>query len=231
MRNYKKIGFYVVIVVIAMVAVGMGVRAFSSHIAPVQVIEHWSGDFRQAQPEAEEQLGMRGDFLFPATFHSSVKTGKLTTGGSILNATSSMGGLGTNALTLTAAQVCDNRVIHINQLATSSDAKDWWNLIPASLDVTLPATSTLFVDCLDDDGDTVDFLFFNHAATAASTSQIVAGAGMHLMEDNGGNVEIDGQHGAVITITRIDNLGSASTSRESYGLDAFVEVEEFIEAD
>lgn len=134
-------------------------------------------------------------------------------GGAVLNASSSL----TDAITLTAAQVCDSNVIHVNSDATSTT-----NGMDASIDITLPATTTLFADCLTTNGDDITFMFENRAVTAASTTQIVAGGGMDLVEPDGQNVEIGGGNYALIKIVRTD---------KSTTIQAMTSVDEHIAAD
>lgn len=124
------------------------------------------------------------------------KLSKTHTGGTVTDASSTMN----TALTLTAAQVCDSSVIHVNSSSVAGD------IIAASLDITFPATSTLFADCLDDDGDTTSFVFYNSSPTAATTTQMVAGAGGKIFEPDGQNVEIGGLNGALITLQRNDDF-------------------------
>ena len=138
---------------------------------------------------------------------ADLSAGSLTEGGDIINASSSL----SVGITLTAAQMCDSNVIHVTPDATGA----------ASLDITLSATSTLFADCLIKDGNEISFLFCNESATAASTTQIVAGTGMDLVEPDGQDVEIAGGACARITATRYD-IGA---------VDAIVEVDELIAAD
>jgi hypothetical protein len=72
------------------------------------------------------------------------------------------------ALVLTADQVCDNGMISVLPGGVSS------------VTVTLPATTTLASTCLTDTGSRKSFLYRN-AATAATSTTIVAGAGVTLV--------------------------------------------------
>jgi hypothetical protein len=120
------------------------------------------------------------------------------TGGKTLIATSTMN----TAFTLTAAQVCNNRVIKVNTAATANF------VAAASLDITMPATSTLFSECLRNDGDEVEFLFINASPTAASTTEFVAGTGCEGMisGDTGAADTIAGMGAAKITLKRIKDF-------------------------
>ena len=73
-----------------------------------------------------------------------------------------------NSTTFTAAQICDNSVI----LMTPN--------IPV-LNLTLPATSTLYDDCLNTDGDTKEVLIRNVTTTAVTSMLLVAGTGIVSM--------------------------------------------------
>jgi len=146
------------------------------------------------------------------TFH-----GKVVLGGKYLNASTTM----TSAKTLTAKQVCENQVISVNSAAVAG------TLSAASLDVTLPATSTLFSECLKEEGASVGFWFVNLSPTAATTTQIVAGAGGDIMEPDDGSafdVEIGGLNRAWIEMFRMPK-GFESN------LDVIVTVTEFSPAD
>ena len=138
--------------------------------------------------------------------------GKFNDGGAYTNASTTM----TSALTLTAKQVCESQVISVNSAATAL------TLSVASLDVTLPGTSTLFTTCLKERGSHTKFMFANLSPTAASTTQIVAGTGGDLMEPDDTSafdIEIGGLNRAWIEITRLPdefeaNLGVVVTVTE-----------------
>ena len=115
-------------------------------------------------------------------------------GGSILNASSTL----YTALTLTASQVCDNSFIHVNSTSTSATVQD------ASSNVTFPATSTMFSQCLSYEGATKQLYFRNNSPTAATTTELVAGTGceLRLPEETGADNDIDGLNEARLTFTR-----------------------------
>jgi len=131
--------------------------------------------------------------------------GRLITGGKITNASSTL----TAARTLTAAEVCDSSIITINNAATTNTKA------AARLDITLPATSTLF-SCLNYEGAQTSFLFVNASPTAASTTEFVAGTGCEGMisGDTGAADTIAGAGGAaLITLIRAkDFYGVNGTS-------------------
>jgi len=91
-------------------------------------------------------------------------------------------------IVLTAAQVCDSSVIA-------------WTPIGAK-NMTFPTSALINADCLDADGDTKTFLFRNEAE-AASTTTMVAGTDMVLLEPDGQNVVIAGGQSALVTMVRI----------------------------
>jgi len=158
-----------------------------------------------------------------ATFTSTVDVtgestlGRLHYGGTVTNASTTL----TIARALTAAEVCDSSVITVNSAAVDATVS------AASLDITLPSTTTLWADCLESDGDQVRFWFLNLSPTAATTTQIVAGTGMDLLEPDDSSdhdVEIAGGARALIEITRVDGM-------ETGTLDAIATVVDFSAAD
>lgn len=128
------------------------------------------------------------------TVSGEIQAQRIVEGGSVANASSTL----TDPLTLTAAQVCDNSVITVNDAAVAG------SLSVASIDITLPATSTLFADCLDATGDSISFLFVNASPTAASTTEMIAGTGCESFksQDTGGADTVPGLGMAKITLTR-----------------------------
>jgi hypothetical protein len=101
------------------------------------------------------------------------------------------------AKTLTAAEVCNNGTITVNSAATTA------TLSAASLDITMPATSTLFSECLKSEGDEIRFDFLNQSPTAATTTEMVQGTGCtQVIGVADGDDLIPGQKGATITIKR-----------------------------
>ena len=112
-------------------------------------------------------------------------------------------------LTLTAAQACNNNVVN----------QSWVGVASSTGILNLPATSTLYADCLDSNGDLVSFLYRNTESAAASTTVVTAGTGGILLEPDGQNVVINGGNAARIVVTRISNTNVT------------VEVDELIDAD
>jgi len=102
------------------------------------------------------------------------------------------------ARTLTASEVCNSGTITVNSAAVAG------TIAEASLDVTLPATTTLFKQCLKTNGDEIKFDFINQSPTAASTTEIVAGTGCQVIVGVAdGDAVIPGQKGATITMKRV----------------------------
>ena len=142
---------------------------------------------------------------------------RIYSGGTVTNASTTL----TIARALTAAEVCNSSVISVNSAATTATVS------AASLDITLPATTTLFALCLANEGDHVEFFYSNLSPTAASTTQIVAGTGIDLLEAGDGdvtNVLIGGGDRAKIEIWRHSGL-------ETGTLDAYAIVTEYSAAD
>jgi len=183
------------LLIIALLAVfGIGIFAFGySGPAPKVVVE---GNYIESADTGGEILGgVSSTDNYGPYFNVH---GPLYTGGAVTDASSTL----YIALTLTAKQICERSVITVN----SSSTDDYMPHLAASVDITLPGTSTLFAECLEEPGSHLSFLFANLSPTAASTTQIVAGGGMDLQEADDGsdfNVEIGGLSYAIIEIWRM----------------------------
>jgi len=110
------------------------------------------------------------------------------------------------SFTLVAADLCDNSYIGV----TPSKAV---------INMTLPATTTLFADCLTTNGDFIDVVIGNNSATAATTTTIVAGAGIDLQEPDGQNVVIGGLNYAQVRIMRISSTEAVAIIDETIPAD------------
>jgi hypothetical protein len=86
----------------------------------------------------------------------------VVSGGSVLTSSTP------NNTVLTAAQVCDNSVILMSP-----------GLL--ALNVTLPATSTLYADCLNTNGDSKELVIRNTSSTVNTEMTLVAGTGLVSM--------------------------------------------------
>ena len=93
-----------------------------------------------------------------------------------------------SGVTITSTEICHSNII--TQTPTTS------------ITMILPATTTLYADCLTTNGDTRTVLFRN-AATANGTSTITAGNGIELIEPSNGDVIIEYTEYALIEFRRI----------------------------
>ncbi|MEA2067513.1 MAG: hypothetical protein U9O65_10590 [Thermotogota bacterium] len=205
--------FYSVIALTAVLGIGSMVAAYSLNNT-INV----EGDYinNEAEKIVSEDLEL-GAFPGPDVYNDINIHGKLTDGGKVTNASTTM----TSALTLTAKQVCESSIITVNSAAVAGTVS------AASLDITLPATSTLWTTCLFEEGAHTTFWLANLSPTAATTTQIVAGTGQDLLEPDDGSdhdVEIAGGARAKIEIWR-------QTGLETGTLDAYVTVTDFSAAD
>lgn len=105
--------------------------------------------------------------------------------------------IGYGTTTALAAQVCDNAVINIGLKAD------------AVATLTLPATTTLHADCLEENGKGQTILVHN-IATSTMAMTIVAGSGIDLQEPVGGDVSVAADEYARIWFTRISSTTSTA---------------------
>lgn len=130
-------------------------------------------------------------------------------GGDIFDASSTL----YIATTLTAGQVCNNSVIHVNSAAVAGSAQ------AASVNITMPATTTLYAECLKNLGDSKTFFFKNSSPTAATTTELLAGTGCTTwMQDAAGDHEIPGLSGAFVTLWRVGTTVADVTNTSCYML-------------
>ena len=211
--------FYVVISLLACVAVVSGVVAYTGVAQKVFENVEVYNEAPSSLPvvEGDVELGAASgpDHYFQQNFIDGY-----TSGGGILEASSTL----YSALTLTAAQVCDNSYIHVNG-STTDALSGWYGKMAASIDVTLPATSTLFSSCLNYDGATKVLHFRNNNATAASSTELIAGTGCdaRISEATGADDTINGLNEARVTIRRIDD-----TFEDGGSVDCIVLIEETV---
>lgn len=170
------------ILVMAMSIVGIATAYSGTADVVVENVENWfSGAPDLSEESSELTLGgtTKGDW----NVKGDTNLQDLVQGG---------GSLAVSATTtLTAAQVCDNSVIEHNPTQ-------------AAVNLTLPATSTLFADCLDDVGDMKTILLYN-SADAAENITVVAGTGVDLQEPDGQNVVIGQNNYAMLTFVRLSD--------------------------
>lgn len=107
--------------------------------------------------------------------------------------------------TMTAAQVCKSSIIQ-------------WTPAPGVASTTFPTSEAVNNYCLPNIGSTKSFIFRN-TGDAASTTVMVAGTGMVLLEPDGQNVVIAGSNSVLVSMTRL----STGT--------ALVVIDELIDAD
>lgn len=81
-----------------------------------------------------------------------------------------------------------------------------------TINITLPASSTLAADCLDTLGDSQSIMLYNLNSVAASTTVIVAGAGIKLEKASTTSATLAGGNIAEITIQRV----SETTGKEFF---------------
>ena len=124
------------------------------------------------------------------TFSSTLTvTGETSVSGFVQGGSSYSTSTG-SALVLTAAQMCDNGYIKVTP--------------SAAINVTTAATSTLIADCIPAIGDRASFYFENGATGAGTTTTMVAGSGIDLIEPSGGDVIIAGNEDAFIEMLNVD---------------------------
>ena len=217
-KNNNRI-FYVVILLISVLAIGVGVKAYVSNSveAPNLIAE---GDINiENYNEAERQIALEEVTLGGASgpdkyFRQNFIEG-YTSGGSSLNASSTL----TIARTITATEICENSYIHVNSAAVSN------TVAASSLNLTFAATSTLFNACLNYPGAEKIIIFRNNSPTTASTTELVAGTGcdMRVSEESGADNDIEGLNEARVTFRRTDDAFADGGS-----VDCIVLVEETV---
>jgi len=105
-------------------------------------------------------------------------------------------------------------------VASDLIANNYFALTPnvANTALTLPATSTL-ATMIPNAGDRREILIENVSAVTATTTTIVAGAGMDLQEADGQNVVIGGNNYALVTLWRKSNTDMVVTVTETIPAD------------
>jgi len=187
--------FYVVISLVSVLAIGSAVRAYALNQVVNVEGDYVYNESESAVPtEADVNLGgaSGSDKYFQQHFIDGY-----TSGGTSFNASSTL----TAARTITAKEVCNNSYIHVNSDSVAG------TIAAASLDLTFPATSTLFAMCLNYPGAEKVFTFRNNSPTAASSTEMIAGTGCdaRISEATGADNLIDGLNEARITLRRTDD--------------------------
>lgn len=96
----------------------------------------------------------------------------------------------TSSMTLTAKQVCESSVV-VNALIVGNSTSS----------VTLPTAASITSFCLPRNGDSRAFLYRN-TMSAASTTVVLAGTGVTLLEPDGQNVIIAGGNSVWVRMVR-----------------------------
>lgn len=106
--------------------------------------------------------------------------------------------LGTASSTLTAANVCDNSGWTQTPGVSGGETGDYL------ITNTLPATSTLYADCLTANGKYFELVYINATSSYGASTTFAKGAGIELMKssDTGGTVTILPQEKAVLKFYR-----------------------------
>lgn len=94
--------------------------------------------------------------------------------------------------TLTAAQLCDYSHITVTPSTTTGN-----------VNMTTPTAALLIADCIPTIGD-FKVLFYENGATTATTTTMVAGSAVDLIEPSGGDVVIAQNEDARIEMLNLD---------------------------
>jgi len=187
--------FYVVISLVSVLAIGSAVRAYALNQVVNVEGDYVYNESESAVPtEADVNLGGASG---PDKYFQQHFIDGYTSGGTSFNASSTL----TAARTITAKEVCNNSYIHVNSDSVAG------TVAAASLDLTFPATSTLFAMCLNYPGAEKVITFRNNSPTAASSTEMIAGTGCdaRISEATGADDLIDGLNEARITLRRTDD--------------------------
>lgn len=146
------------------------------------------------------------------------------TGATTLSSTLAAGNTNVGALTYGNGVLASSTAVATGVL-TQADLLTYssldYTLTNAANTLTLPATSTL-TSFITTAGECADFRIRNLTATAATSTTIAAGTGMDLMENENGDVVIEGGNEAQLKFCRESGAG---------GGDITVYVDEYIDAD
>lgn len=190
-----------IICLMAVVGVGLGVKAFSSQGTPEVVMETVNIETYNEANEVEENIGaVSGPYVYMDMYMQDVKMKRMTFGR--LTIASSTAG---SATTLLEANLTEY---------SGMDFTPGDNAVA----FTLPATSTM-TTFIPDVGDCSLWRIRNLDATAATTTTITAGTGIDLVENENGDVIIDGGNEAQLLFCR------------ELDTDVTVYVDEYIPAD
>lgn len=171
--------FYAVIALVACLAVGFGVNAYSGGQAPKMVIEgDYTGNYIEAGGDEDMGANPGPDKYQRQYFHSGFQSG------SDLYATSSTA----SAYTLTNAE-----------LGGDKDYIEW----NAGLNITLTSPASTTMPWLGNRaGDKRTYQVYSATTTTAATITYAAGTGVDLQEGEGLTVVQNGLEDAFVTFTR-----------------------------
>lgn len=200
MSKIKNIAYISVIVAVVLIGAGFGVKAFSGNLSQSTVIENFYGEIVNEAPNVQEDLGAGN---YPHHYGEFSVHGRFSQGGGILQS-------------ITSATTTTNVTLTTSQIRTYSQV----DVTPtyAAITLTLPATSTIS-GILDTPGECMSFKVRNVSATSASTTTITAGTGIDLVENENGDVVIEGGNEAQLIFCK------------ELDTDITVSVDEYIAAD
>jgi len=192
--NAKEVLYYIIgiLVVVALMVVIVG-KIVGKDVAVLGGATHFSGPVDSAAGYTESGVtvidtdrniaGASGTFSGTLTVGGQTDINTPIFGGSVYTTTT------VASTTLTAAHVCDYSVISLTPTAET-------------IALTLPSTTTLYADCIPTPGDT-KYLLLENAATGATSTTIVAGTGITLLEPSGGDVVIQQNEWAWMQFTNM----------------------------
>lgn len=188
--NKKTLAYQMAIALVALLAIGAVVNAFSGTIMNVE-------NFYETEKIGEEAT--IGAIAGPDVYGDFRVHGRFLQGGNML---------ATSTSNATETMPASDLINYSGYDLTPGDV---------ALTLTLPATSTIvgFLEA----GECTNFRIRNLDTTAATSTTIAAGTGMDLMENENGDVVIEGGHEARLWICREN------------GTNMTVYVDEYIDAD
>ncbi len=176
-KNYRLYSALLLLVIVAVVGVGLGVKAYygGNPATVVENVQYWN--------EASEVPESLGAMASPDVYSYLYVHGRFMQGAYML-ATSTAGAATT-------------------MLASDLMTYSGFDFTPgdAAVTLTLPATSTI-TGFIGEPGECVDFRIRNLDATAATSTTIAAGTGIDLVENENGDVVIEGGNEAQLKFCR-----------------------------
>lgn len=139
-----------------------------------------------------------------------ITTTTITASGATVVSTLTSGGGVTATSTSNAAETL---------LATDIDTENWVAYTPADGNTSLTLVATSSFPGIDTAGQCRQIIFENASSVAATTTTLVAGAGIDLQETDGGNVVIGGNNYAVVDFCRRSDTDIAAFVTETIPAD------------